>query len=70
MQKIETKSRILRRERGLSIVAMSHQVEANPTVLGMAERRQLAPSKRVRETVSKFFCVPELGSGQNFNQVK
>ena len=55
----ESKARELRQQRGLSIVAMCHETRVNPTILGMTERRQLAPSKKVRETVAAFFKVPE-----------
>jgi len=54
-----SKARELRQQRGLSIVALSHELKINPTVLSMAERRRLVPSKRVREAVSNFFEVPE-----------
>ena len=54
-----TNARRLRIERGMSIAGMSHEIKANPTVLSMAERRRLTPSKRVREAVSNFFAVPE-----------
>ena len=54
-----SKARKLRQQKGLSIVALSHELKINPTVLSMAERRRLAPSKRVREVVSNFFAVPE-----------
>ena len=54
-----SKSRTLREERGLSIVALSHEIKVNPTVLSLAERRRLVPSKRVREAVSGFFKVSE-----------
>ena len=54
-----SKARELRQRRGLSIVEMCHELKINPTVLSMAERRRLAPSKRVREAVSEFFAVPE-----------
>jgi ribosome-binding protein aMBF1 (putative translation factor) len=52
-------TRELRQKRGLSIVALSHEIKANPTVISLAERRRLAPSKNVREAVSNFFAVPE-----------
>ena len=54
-----SKARELRQRRGLSIVAMSHELKINPTILSQAERRQLVPSKRVREAVSGYFKVPE-----------
>ena len=54
-----SKARELRQRKGLSIVALSHELKINPTVLSMAERRRLAPSGRVRKAVSEFFAVPE-----------
>ena len=54
-----SKARELRQQRGLSIVALSHEIKVNPTVLSMAERRRLAPSRKFREAVSNFFVVPE-----------
>ena len=54
-----SKIRELRQQRGLSIAAMSHEARVNATVLGMTERRQLAPSRIARKAVSDFFGIPE-----------
>ena len=54
-----SKARKLRQQKGLSITAMSHEIKVNPSVLSMAERRRLAPSRKFREAVSGFFAVPE-----------
>ena len=55
----ESKARELRKKRDLSIVGMSYEIKVNPTIIGMAERKQLAPSKKVREAVAAFFSVSE-----------
>ena len=54
-----TKAREERQQRGLSITALSYEVKINPTIIGMTERRQLAPNKKVKEVLSNFYKIPE-----------
>lgn len=54
-----TRIRELRQEKGLSMAALSYETQVHPTTLSLAERRKLAPGKRVREVISLFLGVPE-----------
>ena len=54
-----TKIRELRQSRGLSMAALSYRTQVHPSTLSLAERRKLAPGKRVREVISSFLDIPE-----------
>ena len=54
-----TKAREERQRRGLSMTTLSYETRINSTIIGMTERRQLAPGKRVKEVLSNYYKIPE-----------
>lgn len=54
-----TRIRELRQKKGLSIAALCYETKTHPTALSLAERRKLAPGKRVRDAVCSFLGIPE-----------
>jgi ribosome-binding protein aMBF1 (putative translation factor) len=45
----------MREAKKLSIAELSHELRVNASALGSVERRQMVPSRRVRDLLCAFF---------------